>query len=512
MALRRALLSVSDKRGLEAFARGLANAGFELISTGGTARALRDAGLPVLTVEQVTGFPEILDGRVKTLQPAIHGGLLARRDVPAHMADLAAHGIQPIDLLAVNLYPFEATAAREDVSLDDLIEQIDIGGVALLRAAAKNYAAVTVVSDPADYEGVLADLRAHGEVSLERRKELAVKAFAHTAGYDAAIASTLSRRLSAGGALLPERIPLPLRKIMDLRYGENPHQKAALYATGMVTTPLAGRQLQGKELSYNNLLDIDAAWRMANDFEAPCVAIIKHNNPCGLALGADLSDAFGKAFACDPVSAFGGVIAVNRAFDLGATRAMGDLFVEAIAAPAFEPAALAELARRTQCRLLQMNALAPADDRLEMRSVRGGMLVQERDAGWAGENWKVVSRRQPTEEELADLRFAWVVAKHVKSNAIVFAKGRATVGIGAGQMSRVDSVRIGSIKGGDKVKGSVIGSDAFFPFPDGIELAAQVGVTAAVEPGGSLRDNEVIAAADKAGMALVFTGQRHFRH
>lgn len=511
MASRRALLSVSDKRGLESFARGLVEQGFELVSTGGTARMLRDAGLPVLTVEQVTGFPEILDGRVKTLHPVIHAGLLARRDLPAHEADLAAHGIQPIDLLAVNLYPFEATASRPGVTWDELIEQIDIGGVALLRAGAKNFATVTVVCDPDDYSSVLEDLRTHGEVPVERRQALAIKAFRHTAGYDAAIAATLGQRAAGGRLELPERLPLSLRKISTLRYGENPHQMAALYGVGGVETPLGGRQLQGKELSYNNLLDLDSAWRMVIEFEQPAVAIIKHNNPCGLALGADLTQAFQAALACDPVSAFGGVIAVNRPFDGNVAQALKDLFVEAIVAPAFEPKALEHLASRRDCRLVQIDLTVPVEDRLDYRGVRGGILVQERDLGW-DEEWTVVSQRDPTSEEMEDLRFAWVVAKHVKSNAIVFAKHRATVGIGAGQMSRVDAVRIASIKAGERAKGSVVASDAFFPFADGLLLAAQAGATAAVEPGGSIRDNDVIAAANEMNMALIFTGRRHFRH
>jgi phosphoribosylaminoimidazolecarboxamide formyltransferase/IMP cyclohydrolase len=512
MPTRRALLSVSDKSGLADFGRALVAQGFELISTGGTARALRDAGLPVRSVEEITGFPEMLDGRVKTLQPAIHGGLLARRDLPAHMADLAAHGIAPIDLIVVNLYPFEATAAKADVPLDELIEQIDIGGVALLRAAAKNHAFVTVISDPADYAGVLADLAGAGEVSAGRRAALAVKAFTHTAGYDAAIAATLSGRLTPDAALLPERIPLSLRKVSALRYGENPHQHAALYSTGGNLNVLGGRQMQGKELSYNNILDTDAAWRMASDFAEPAVAIIKHNNPAGLAIGETQAAAFSAALACDPVSAFGGVIAVNRPLSPATVQAMGDLFVEVIAAPGFEPAALTALAKRTNCRLLDMAPVPPAQDRLELRAVRAGILAQDRDTGEEFENWQVVSKRAPTAQEMTDLRFAWIAAKHTKSNAIVFVKGQATVGVGAGQMSRVDSVRIGGIKAGERARGSVIGSDAFFPFPDGVELAAQLGVTAAVEPGGSLRDADVIAAADAAGMALVFTGRRHFKH
>lgn len=511
MNTRRALLSVSDKRGLPAFAKGLAAHGFELVSTGGTAQALRDAGLSVTSVESMTGFPEILDGRVKTLHPHIHGGLLARRSHPGHMAELQALGIVPIEVLVVNLYPFEATAARAGVPLEELVEQIDIGGVALLRAGAKNYESVTVVCDPDEYEMVLSNLQQYGEVPLEQRQHLALKAFRHTAGYDAAIASTLALRFSAPEPF-PERFPLPLHKIADLRYGENPHQAAALYGLGGNSLPLGGRQLQGKELSHNNILDLDAAWRAASDFNEPAAAIIKHTNPCGLAVGTTLAEAFRAALACDPVSAFGGIIAVNRTMDTETVQAVGDLFVEAMIAPAFTPAALEMLTSRPNCRLIAIDASQPVEDRFEMRAVRGGLLVQTRDEGWEGEEWRVVSRRQPTSEEWADLRFAWKVAKHVKSNSIVFAKGRATVGIGAGQMSRVDSVRIASIKAGERARGSVVASDAFFPFADGLRLAAEAGATAAIEPGGSVRDDEVIAAADELGMALVFTGRRHFRH
>lgn len=511
MGTRRALLSVSDKRSLATFGRELVDLGFELVSTGGTASALMGAGLAVTRVDEVTGFPEILGGRVKTLHPAVHGGLLARRDDPAHAADLAAHGIVPIDLLVVNLYPFETTAARPDVSLQELVEQIDIGGVALLRAAAKNYESVAVICDPEDYAGVIEDLRAEGSVSLRRREVLAVKAFRHTAGYDAAIAAKLGSVLCEEQKMLPERKPLALRKVMDLRYGENPHQIAALYGIDAVDSPLGGRQLQGKELSYNNLLDLDSAWRMVLDFDRPAVAIIKHTNPCGLAAGDNLRDVFLAALACDPVSAFGSVIAVNRPFDAATAHALGDLFVEAIVAPAFEPEALEILKGRSNCRLIEIDGPAPAEDNLDVRAVRGGLLVQTRDVDW-DEQWTVVSERQPTEQEWIDLCFAWVVAKHVKSNSIVFAKNRATVGIGAGQMSRVDSVRIGSIKAGERARGSVIGSDAFFPFADGLRLAAEAGVTAAVEPGGSMRDDEAISAANELGMALVFTGRRHFRH
>lgn len=513
MPIRRALLSVSDKTGLVQLAHGLAEAGVEIISTGGTARVLREAGLTVRTVEEVTGFPEILDGRVKTLHPAIHGGILARRE-PAHLAELAAYGIGPIDLVVVNLYPFARTVARPGVSLDEAVEQIDIGGVALLRAAAKNFAAVTVLCDPTDYPLVLAELRQQGDVSLETRKWLALKAFRHTAGYDAAIADWLAGQFpEASAELFPDELHLHLWRVQTLRYGENPHQRAALYGLTPDAAPLGGRLLQGKPLSYNNLLDLDAAWRAVGDFSAPTVVIVKHNNPCGVASAETLAEAFSLALASDPVSAFGSVIAVNRPFDEPTVEALGDLFVEAIAAPDFTAGARQRLARRPACRLLQIGdggAESPAI-RWELRSIRYGILLQEPDT-LGDEGWQVVSARPPTVEERESLAFAWRVVKHVRSNAIVLARGRATVGIGAGQMSRVDAVRVAVLKAGERARGAVLASDAFFPFPDGVEEAARAGVTAIVQPGGSMRDAEVIAAADAAGLAMLFTGRRHFRH
>ncbi|HIC93549.1 MAG TPA: bifunctional phosphoribosylaminoimidazolecarboxamide formyltransferase/IMP cyclohydrolase [Anaerolineae bacterium] len=512
--MRRALLSVSDKQDIVEFARGLEELGFEIVSTGGTARVLREAGVAVRSVEEVTGFPEILSGRVKTLHPAIHGAILAHRD-ESHLAELEAHGIAPIELVVVNLYPFVETIARPETTFDEAIEQIDIGGVALLRAAAKNFAHVAVVTDPADYPTVLDELRSQGEVSLETRRRLALKAFRCTASYDMAIGRYLSS-LFEGEEPFPSRLQLDLVKLEELRYGENPHQRAAFYTSaGDAEGPLGGTLLQGKALSYNNLLDLDAAWRLVENFDAPTVAVIKHGNPCGVASDTNLADAFRAALASDPISAFGSVIAANRPFDRAVASALGDLFVEAIAAPAFTVEAQEVLAERPNCRLLEMSGAGEQGSMgaWEIRSVRGGLLVQERDTVVEDEaDWKVVTERRPTQEELKALRFAWRVVKHVKSNAIVLARGTATVGIGAGQMSRVDAVRLAVVKAGERARGAVLASDAFFPFPDGVEEAARAGVTAVVHPGGSRRDAEVIEAANAYGLAMLFTGVRHFRH
>ena len=512
--MRRALLSVSDKQDIVEFARGLEELGFEIVSTGGTARVLREAGVAVRSVEEVTGFPEILSGRVKTLHPAIHGAILAHRD-ESHLAELEAHGIAPIELVVVNLYPFVETIARPETTFDEAIEQIDIGGVALLRAAAKNFAHVAVVTDPADYPTVLDELRSQGEVSLETRRRLALKAFRCTASYDMAIGRYLSS-LFEGEEPFPSRLQLDLVKLEELRYGENPHQRAAFYTSaGDAEGPLGGTLLQGKALSYNNLLDLDAAWRLVENFDAPTVAVIKHGNPCGVASDTNLADAFRAALASDPISAFGSVIAANRPFDGAVASALGDLFVEAIAAPAFTVEAQEVLAERPNCRLLEMSRAGEQGSMgaWEIRSVRGGLLVQERDTVVEDEaDWKVVTERRPTQEELKALRFAWRVVKHVKSNAIVLARGTATVGIGAGQMSRVDAVRLAVVKAGERARGAVLASDAFFPFPDGVEEAARAGVTAVVHPGGSRRDAEVIEAANAYGLAMLFTGVRHFRH
>jgi phosphoribosylaminoimidazolecarboxamide formyltransferase/IMP cyclohydrolase len=520
--IRRALLSVADKTGLVEFARELAALGIALVSTGGTARLLRDADLTVIDVAAVTGAPGILDGRVKTLHPAVHGGILARRDAPAHMATLEALSIAPIDLVVVNLYPFEATVAG-GAGDADAIEMIDVGGPALLRAAAKNHARVTVVSDPADYGQVIAEIKATGgETSATLRRTLAGKAFARTAGYDAAIARWFSGRL---GEPLPERLTISATRRELMRYGENPHQRAAFYVTdGGSPSIAAARQVQGKALSYNNLADADAAFELVSEFSAPAVAIVKHANPCGVAVDQDLAGAHAKALACDPESAYGGIVAVNRSLDQAAAEQIATVFTEVVIAPDADEAARAVLGARKNLRLLLTGGmLEPEPAELMLRSVTGGLLVQERDTGRVAEHpLKVVTVRGPTPAELADLHFAFAVCKHVKSNAIVFARHGATVGIGAGQMSRVDAVRIAVEKAArvsklaeeiqSRIVGSGIASDAFFPFPDGLDAALRAGATAVIQPGGSMRDAEVIAAADQAGAAMVFTGIRHFRH
>jgi len=527
MDKKRALLSVYDKSALVPFGRGLAAAGWELLASGGTARALRRAGLTVTEVADVTGAPEMLGGRVKTLHPAIHGAILAR-DNAADRAELAAQQIRPIDLVACNLYPFAETVGRPDARAAEAVEQIDIGGVALLRAAAKNYARVTVVCDPADYERVLEEVRGGKGVSDGTRRRLAAKAFAHTRDYDTAIARYLQRpyreiREEAGveGDHLPNTLSLTLHRVQTLRYGENAHQAAGLYAAAADAGPLGGRLLQGKALSYNNLLDLDAAWRAAAGFEEPAVVIVKHLSPCGIATDPQTAAAaFPAALASDPVSAFGGVIAVNVPVEEAFTAAVAeaDLFVEAVVAPSFSLEAQAWFAEhKKRCRLLALPGVDLAEDaaarRSEVRSVRGGYLVQERDAGDPpGTEWRVVSRRPPSEEEWAALRFAWQAVAHVRSNAIVFATSRATVGIGGGLPSRVDAVHLAAAKAGARAQGAVIASDAFFPFADGVEEAATAGATAVIQPGGSVRDEEVIAAADRLGLTMVFTGARHFRH
>lgn len=500
----RALLSVSDKTGLVPFAQGLHRLDIELVASGGTAAALAAAGLPVIPVSDLTGYPDLLDGRVKTLHPAVHAPILAR-PIPSHQAELAAHGMTPIDLVVCNLYPFERTVADPSVSEAEAVEQIDIGGVTLLRAAAKNFERVTVVVDPADYESVLTALAAGGP-SLDERRRLALKAFRHTAAYDAAIGAYLTRRVE-GETALPSVLHLVAERVQSLRYGENPHQAAAFYRWRGAEPAFV--QLQGKELSYNNLGDLDGAWGAVNEFETPAVAIIKHANPCGLATHPDLVMAYRRAYECDPVSAFGSIIAVNRPVDLDLVEAIGSLFVEVLAAPAFTPAALERLSRKTNLRVMQHTATAGFP--LRLVTVEGGLLAQTPDDRLLGE-CRVVSQRPPTEQEMADLLFAWRVVKWVKSNAIVFAKNAATVGIGAGQMSRVDAVRYAGMKAGEAARGAVMASDAFFPFADGVEAAAAFGITAVIQPGGSLRDEEVIAAADRLGLAMVFTGMRHFRH
>lgn len=501
-----ALLSVSDKTGLTDFARGLDAAGFKLLASGGTANALRAAGVSVTDISELTGFPEILDGRVKTLHPAVHGGILAR-DTAEHLAELAAHGLTPIDLVVCNLYPFTQVAARPDATLPELIEQIDIGGVTLLRAAAKNHARVTVVCDPADYAAVLTAVQT-GTLDQALRSRLALQAFQHTAAYDAAIAAMLARRLEPEQPL-PATLPLAYTRAATLRYGENPHQAAALYQPA--GQPAAFTQLGGKEMSYNNWLDMDAAWGLAQEFSAATVCIIKHTNPCGVASADDLVTAYARALASDPVSAFGGIVAVNRTADLALAEQMADLFVEVVVAPDYTEEALARFRRKTNLRILQpMGGINAA---LTLRSIHGGLLVQSTDVSREpATSWHVVTARQPDAAELADLDFAWRVAKHTKSNAIVFAKNAATVGVGAGQMSRVDSVYLAARRAGERSQGAVLASDAFFPFADGVEAAAAAGVTAVVQPGGSLRDAEVIAACNRLGLTMCFTGTRHFRH
>jgi phosphoribosylaminoimidazolecarboxamide formyltransferase/IMP cyclohydrolase len=520
--VRRALLSVSDKTSLADFARRLTRAGVELISTGGTARVLRDAGIAAADVAAVTGFPEIMDGRVKTLHPRIHGGLLGRRGHGGDEAAMAEHGIGAIDLAVVNLYPFEQTIAS-GAGFDEAIENIDIGGPALIRAAAKNHAHVAVVVDPEDYGEVAGEIAGHGGTSDALRRRLAERAFAATAAYDAAISAWLAGGL---GDAAPRRRAFAGRLVMGLRYGENPHQSAAFYASGVPAGIAAAVQVQGKELSYNNINDADAALRLVTDLDPdrPSVAIIKHANPCGVAAAHGLADAYRLALACDPVSAFGGIVATNRPLDEATAREIAKIFTEVIIAPGADEAARAALAARSGLRLLLVDRLPDPDQAaLEWKSLLGGLLVQDRDTARVGAGeLRVVTKRAPSAAERADLVFAFRVAKHVKSNAIVHVKDGATVGIGAGQMSRVDSSRIAAIKAGEAARaagldvpltqGSVVASDAFFPFADGLEAAIEAGATAVIQPGGSVRDKEVIAAADKAGVAMVFTGIRHFRH
>jgi phosphoribosylaminoimidazolecarboxamide formyltransferase / IMP cyclohydrolase len=522
LPIRRALISVSDKNGVVEFARALAARDVTIISTGGSAQTLAAAELPVTEVAEVTGVAEFLDGRVKTLHPAIHAGLLARRDRPDHLAALAARRIAPIDLLVCNLYPFAETVAS-GASPEACVENIDIGGVALIRAAAKNHDAVTVVTGPADYDRILAELAAgNGAIGTETRRELARKAFAVTAAYDAAIAEWMGRDEQT---CFPENLVLTGHVADRLRYGENPHQLAAFYRTRENRPGVAtARQLQGKELSYNNYGDADAAFELVAEFASPAVAIVKHANPCGAAIGASPHEAWEKALACDPVSAFGGIVALNRCLDGPTAEAIARLLIEVVIVPEADKAARAVLARKAGLRLLVTGEVPdPAAAGRSIRAVAGGILVQERDRVSLGrEGLRTVTRRAPGETEIADLLFANIVAKHVKSNAIVFARGGATVGIGAGQMSRVDSVRIAAAKAAEVGKsagaaqsptfGSVLASDAFFPFADGLEAAVEAGVTAVIQPGGSRRDTEVIAAADAAGIAMVFTGIRHFRH
>ncbi len=526
--VRRALLSVSEKAGIVDFARGLIELGVEIVSTGGTARELASAGVAVRAVEDFTGFPEMLDGRVKTLHPRLYAGLLALRDSDEHLRAAAEHGIEPVDLVCVNLYPFERTVARGDADGDGYrraIENIDIGGPTMIRAAAKNHAFAAVLVDPGDYAGVLAELRESGGLlSLPTRERLAATAFALTARYDAAISTWFSLRTYDGD--FPPHWRDAYEKVSDLRYGENPHQRAAFYArVGSPTHLLDGvRQLHGKELSFNNLLDLNSARELVEEFDAPACAIVKHNNPCGCALGASGLDAYERAFACDPQSAYGGVIALNRRVDRACAQALAGQFIEVLLAPGFDDDALAVLTEKKNVRLLELAQWPPPSHEVEGKPVLGGQLVQTRDVvSESREQMRVLTAAAPTEEQWEDLLFAWRVCRHVRSNAIVLAAGRATVGIGAGQMSRVDAVRIAVEKAGeggrgsdrrgsDRLAGAVLASDAFFPFADGPQLAIDAGVAAVIQPGGSVRDEEVVAAADAAGIAMVATGIRHFRH
>jgi phosphoribosylaminoimidazolecarboxamide formyltransferase/IMP cyclohydrolase len=517
-AIRRALLSVTDKSGLIPFAQALAAHSVELVSTGGTARALREAGLEVRDISDLTGFPEMLDGRVKTLHPKVHGGLLHMRSNPEHVAQVEAHGIQAIDMVIVNLYAFEKTAATPGVLPEQLIENIDIGGPSMLRSAAKNFEDVAVVTSPADYPGLIEELAAHaGSLSRATRWRLAKQAFATTSAYDAAIANTLEAlppEESKEEVTLPGTLRIILPRATTLRYGENPHQHAALYTDGTGTGIAAARQLQGKELSYNNLVDLDACWELVSEFDEPAVVIIKHTNPCGAATGGSILEAYVSALEADPISAFGGVIGINREVDGAAAEEIAKLFVEAIVAPSFTVEALSRFSAKKNLRLLEIK---PARTPRVLKQISGGLLVQTADQHRvSAAELTTVTRRKPSPEELRALLFAWTISKHVKSNAIVYARFHEghgqTVGIGAGQMSRVDSARFGAMKAVLSLEGSVAASDAFFPFPDGLVVVAEAGATAVIQPGGSVRDPDVITTADRLNLAMVFTGIRHFRH
>jgi phosphoribosylaminoimidazolecarboxamide formyltransferase/IMP cyclohydrolase len=517
--IERAILSVTDKSGLIEFARKLAAQQVELVSTGGTAKLLRESGIAVKDISDLTGFPEMLDGRVKTLHPKVHGGILHRREDSGHRAAVAEHGIPAIDMVVVNLYAFEKTAAKPGAHFDELIENIDIGGPSMIRSAAKNFQDVAVVTSPADYDAIADEMqRSQGALSKETKWRLAQKAFATTAAYDSAIASTLERigddfamhAPTSHPAGFPNNLRLSFQKVSDLRYGENPHQKAAMYADNSEAGVAHARQVQGKELSYNNIVDLQAAWDLAQEFEEPVCAIIKHTNPCGTAAGKTLAEAYERALECDPVSAFGGVIGVNRTIDAAAATEMAKLFLEVIAAPAFDEGAKAAFASKKNLRLVEVPG---GQQNWVLKNISGGMLVQDADSHKLTDaDLKVVTRRQPSAEEKRALLFAWKVCKHVKSNAILYARDGQTVGVGAGQMSRVDACKVGAMKAQLPLKGTVAASDAFFPFPDGVEEIAKSGATAIIQPGGSVRDQEVIDAADRLGMAMIFTGVRHFRH
>ncbi len=515
MKIESALISVSDKTGVVELARRLKEQGIEILSTGGTARVLGEAGVETVAVSERTGFPEILDGRVKTLHPMIHGGILARLDDAEHRRQLEEHGIGQIGLVVVNLYPFSKTAARPDVRLDEAVEQIDIGGPCLIRAAAKNFAWVAALTDPADYLAIAAEIRVNrGETTLDTRQRLALKAFQHTAAYDLAIAEYLENRVEREEGL-PSAVSLALERVRSLRYGENPHQSAALYrprfrpASGVS----AARQIQGKALSFNNYVDLEAAWNLSQEFDQPFCAIIKHTNPCGAAVADRLEEAYQRALEADPVSAFGSIIAVNRIIDGATAQRMTALFVEAVIAPGYEPDALARFAAKKNLRVMELPWERGQGHEFDFKKIGGGFLIQEPDRFFVRQgDLKTVTRRGPEAGEVRDLLFAWRVCKHVKSNAIVLARDGRTLGVGAGQMSRVDAVELAVGKATAPLQGAVMASDAFFPFPDGLEAAAKAGVRAVIQPGGSVRDAEVIEAADQRGVAMVFTGIRHFKH
>ncbi len=509
--MKRALISVSDKTGVVEFAKELTALGYEIVSTGGTSKALQAADVPVIGISDVTGFPEILEGRVKTLHPAVHGGILAK-GTDEHMAVLAEHEIKPIDLVVVNLYPFQATVAKPDVTLADAIENIDIGGPTMVRSAAKNHDRVAIVVNPARYESVIAELKEAGELSLQTKRFLALEAFQHTAQYDAAISHYLTDAF--GAEALAGEIAFGGQKIQELRYGENPHQKAAFYRSGI---PVSGtvanaKQLNGKELSYNNIVDVDAAWQLVNEFAQPAAVIVKHTNPCGTAIGTTLEEAYARAYAADSVSAFGGIIAVNRVLNKATAEQIVETFMEAVIAPAFDEDAVEVLKTKKNLRLLEVGEKV-ANNELWIEKVSGGFLVQERDNhNLKLEDCKVVTEKVPTDEEMTELIFAWNIVKHVKSNAIVVTKDGQSIGVGAGQMNRVGSANIAFEQAGEKCKGAVLASDAFFPFRDTIDAAAKAGITAVIQPGGSMRDQESIDACNEHGIAMVFTGVRHFKH
>ncbi len=511
MKIERALISVSDKTGVVEFARVLHGLGVEIISTGGTMKTLKEAGIPVVYVSEITGFPEIMDGRVKTLNPYIHGGILAIRDNPDHVQAMRHHKIKGIDMVVVNLYPFRQTVAKPDVTLGEAVENIDIGGPAMIRAAAKNFAHVAVVVNPANYGLIAGELAKKGEISQEIRMELAREAYSHTAEYDACIARYLAGQLGQGR--FPARLQLVFDKVQDLRYGENPHQQAAFYREqGFAGPGVAGaRQLHGKELSFNNIVDLEAAFNIVNEFAAPAATIIKHTNPCGTGTGNSLAAAYAKAYEADPVSAFGGIIGLNREVDKATAEQIGQLFAEAVIAPGYSAEALAVLSEKKNVRLLAAG-FGQSVDAMDIKRVSGGILVQDTDAGDPEAKITVVSKRQPTAAELEQLGFAWKVVKHVKSNAIVVAADNRTIGVGAGQMNRVGAANIALAQAGEAAEGAVLASDAFFPFRDTVDAAAKAGVTAIIQPGGSVRDEESIKAADEHGMAMVFTGVRHFKH